>query len=74
MLGDDYVAQHIIREWRRERNEDWYKNYIADALYAVTHDLQVSRRWMDVVKDIEKPEDTRTDSDIRVHMLNKLNG
>lgn len=54
MLGDEYIAQHILNEIHRENEQRAFQVYITDALYAISHGGKMKKRYADIAKFDER--------------------
>lgn len=52
MLGDKFIAQHILNELKRENEEKAYRIYVTDALYAMINGGKMKKRF---VEFLDKP-------------------
>ena len=50
MLGDEYIAQHILNEIHKENDIRNFQVYVTDALYAISQGEKKKKRYADVVK------------------------
>lgn len=50
MLGDEYIAQHILNEIHKENDIRNFQVYVTDALYAISQGAKLKKRYADVVK------------------------
>ena len=78
VLGDEYIAQHVINTYRKELEEKRYMTYIADALYVISsRDKTVTKRYSEVYADVFIPtnieNEEETAENIKQSMLKKLN-
>jgi len=80
ILGDDYIVQHIMQEYRKEQKELIYRIYVTDALYSIATRTSVpSKRYIDIINEAQsEPMDEQTAkikaNEIKTHFLDKLNG
>lgn len=75
MFGVDYIAQHVLQEYIKEKKELAYRVYVTDALKLLTENTakyaggsHLTKRWDDLVE--KKPVDTRTGAEIARDVIN----
>ena len=82
VLGDEYIAQHVIQSYREYLEETSYKVYmssIGKELLSMLSGTQLETSWSDILHDLdasvtnEKPQ-AESESEIKNRILNKLNG
>lgn len=60
VLGDDYIAQHILYVLKRDAERKAWENYTADVLHAISNQLAVKYRFADLMKRSRNPRDEKT--------------
>jgi uncharacterized protein YgfB (UPF0149 family) len=82
VLGDEYIAQHILQGYREYLEQISYKVYMsnmAKELVSMLAGTQLETSWSDILHDLddsvsyEKPQ-TESESEIKNRILKKLNG
>ena len=57
MMGSGYVIDHCMSALRKSREEDAFRMYIADGLYAiVTNELTYARRFEEILEAVRHPK------------------
>ena len=82
VLGDDYIAQHVIQGYRDHLERTSYMVYMsnrATELVSLMSGTQLQTSWADILNDLDasvayaKPQ-TESANEIKSRILNKLNG
>ena len=73
MLGDGYIAQHILNEIHRENEQRAFEVYVTDALYAIAKHGSMKKRFADIVRfDERKPKQPERTIDEMLAMLREV--
>lgn len=64
VLGDEYIAQHCLQEFRRKCENEQFRTYIADTLYLISHGNSPSERYSDLIEQPGKKQDNRTEKEM----------
>lgn len=73
VLGDGYIAQHILNEIHRENEQRAFQIYVTDALYAIAKGGSMKKRFADIVKfDERKPIHPERTIDEMLTMLREV--
>ena len=73
MLGDGYIAQHILNEIHRENEQRAFQIYVTDALYAIAKGGSMKKRYADIVKfDERRPKHPERTIDEMLAMLKEV--
>lgn len=77
MLGNSYVIDHVISQYRREQEQRMANIYMTDCLRIIAENIAhigggktISARYADII--MPKKEDKRTAGDIISAIKNKL--
>ena len=82
VLGDDYIAQHVLQAYREYLEQTSYKVYMSSVgkeMLSMLTGTQLETSWSDILHDLddgvsyEKPQ-TESESEIKNRILKKLNG
>lgn len=81
MLGDDYIAQHILQGYRDYLEQTSYKAYMSnrvDNIVSILSGQEITTKWTDILDELDgtvTPEkQTETEKEIKSRLLAKLNG
>lgn len=75
VLGDDYIAQHVVQCIAQESRERLYRRYITDALYCISRGSEaMTVKWSDLDTGWSKPEPEETPEEVKARLLAKING
>ena len=75
ILGDDYIADHCLNEYRRQEEEKVYRLYIADSLYCIMNYKAFGMRYNEIINGMSVDNNVSEISatEIKQNMLKKLN-
>ena len=82
MLGDEYIAQHVLQGYHDYLEQTSYKVYMSDkasSLVSMFGGEESPTRWVEILDQLnegltyEKPQ-TETEGEIKNRILAKLNG
>lgn len=73
VMGDDWIAQHILNTIKQENEQRAFRYYVTDTLYFMAHNKAPARRFSELMEETRRPPETRTAQDIKLTMLEKLN-
>ena len=71
MLGDDYISQHCLNVILEEKEKKLFRTYIAESLYAMSHNKALQVRYIDLTDESQKEE--RTEEEVKTNILEKYN-
>ena len=81
MLGDEYIAQHILQAYRDYLEQTSYKVYMSNISKGIAQMLtgaEIETSWSDILSDLDSsvtPEkQTESEEEIKSRLLAKLNG
>lgn len=81
MLGDEYIAQHILQSYRDYLEQTSYKSYISnrvDNIVSMLSGQEITTKWTDILDELDgtvTPEkQTESEKEIRSRLLARLNG
>lgn len=73
VLGDGYIAQHILNELHRENEQRAFQIYVTDVLYAIAKGGSMKKRYADIVRfDERKPKQPERTIDEMLAMLREV--
>ena len=82
MLGDEYIAQHVLQGYQEYLRETSYKVYmssIGKEIASMLSGTPLESSWSDILADLDasvaytQPQ-TESESEIKNRILTKLNG
>ena len=82
VLGDEYIAQHVLQGYREHLERTSYKVYMSNRAKEIVSFMSgtpLETSWSDILHELdasvayEQPQ-TENESEIRNRILNKLNG
>ena len=81
MLGDEYIAQHVLQAYREYLEQTSYKVYMSNltkGIATVLTGTEIETSWSDILNELDssvEPEvQTETEEEIKTRLLAKLNG
>lgn len=80
MLGDEYIAQHVLQGYRDYLEQTSYKVYMSNLTKGIASALtgaEIATSWSDILNDldssVEPDTQTETEEEIKTRIISKLN-
>lgn len=80
-MGDDYISQHVLQEYRNYMEQTSYKVYMSNRareLVSIMSGTMLETGWVDILQDLDASvtpvQQTESESEIKSRILKKLNG
>ena len=81
VLGDDYIAQHILQGYKEYLEQTSYKVYmsnVAKGIASMISGAPIETSWADILNELNESvtpnQKTESESEIKNRILSKLNG
>ena len=70
VLGAEYITQHIIQTLKKEAEQKRVQNYIMDALYAISNNKRLEKRFVELYPDFAgRPVNEKRSADEIVNQI-----